>query len=184
METTYESFHTILSQYNWKCDGDRLQLFLSDDTETITPNLSNVISESGQRLLGLTYKHGFARKSEEGIILLNYGIATIPIDATTFIYPIWGSEYFPNDDEITILEIPYRGERGVIEMVEYNVGTPYGNVPIYTKNTGEIIQARQLEPYVYNQLFNVKIFPVSMKPLKYNELPLHLQEEIKTRICL
>ena len=182
-ETTVESFYHIRNQERWKDDIDNLQLNLSDDTKEICLDLSGVISESGQKLLGLKFRHGLYRNPKEGIILLEHGIAVIPIDRLTSVYPIWGSKYQLFDDEVKITRILHKDEIGYVVQIEYNIETPYGNVPIFTKITGEIIFARHLDPAGYYSLYNKRIYPASFETVRVAESG-PLQREIKKRICI
>ncbi len=183
-ETTVESFTEIWNQKRWRHDGDRMNLTLDDDVSEITLDLSNVRSESGQKLLGLTFKHGFRRYDDEGIILLCNGIAKIPIEHDTFIYPIWGDKYFPNADEIEIMRISLKDDIGQIVMTEYFVETPYGHIPIFKSNSGPVIECRQIEPPFYYSLYGKKIYPTDFQKVNYEELDTPMKETMRQRIGL
>lgn len=184
MKTTFESFMAIWNQKRWKHDGDRLNLYLDDSVSEITLDLSHVRSESGQKLLGLTFKHGFSRYGDEGVILLCNGIAKIPIEHDTFIYPIWGNKYYPSEDELEIIIVPHRDEIGKIVMTEFFIEAPYGHIPIFKSNSGPVIECRQIEPPFYYSLFGKKIYPVSFQKVNYEELDTPTKEAIRHRIGL
>lgn len=183
-ETTTESFEAITHQtgiIHWIDYWHNIRFDIAKTCESIVLDLPNIVSEKGEKLLGLRTREGFSNKEE--IIILDNGKAELKLNTPMlYAYPIWSNPNICCEKDITVEKVLHSDEYGLCKIAEYNVTTPYGTVRIYTGREHEIIDKRHLHFVQLSNVLGVNVFIVDKCTFQFKELPKSVQDEIAKRI--